>query len=242
MFSCYSGRVAASSTSASRVETVVERIRQDIFEGRYPPGSPLRELILARELSVSQATVREALQRLEYAGLVSRRANVGSTVTRLSPKDVRERVELRTILEVQAAWAAAERMGEAEFAELEARLAALESAVEANRYYESAQADLEFHRYIWQCSGNDTLCRHLELLIIPLFAFISILRSQGLERLLTVVEAHRPLIDALRSHDPRRIRAEFEKGATSAYALFVRNGPEQTVAAAFGLLDPPGRD
>jgi DNA-binding GntR family transcriptional regulator len=233
--------VAASSTAASRVETVVDRIRQDIFEGRYLPGSPLRELILARELSVSQATVREALQRLEYAGLVTRRANVGSTVTRLSPKDVRERVELRAVLEVQAAWAAAERMGEAEFTELEARLAALEAAVEANRYYESAQADLEFHRYIWQCSGNDTLCRHLELLIIPLFAFISILRSQGLERLGAVVETHRPLIEALRGRDPRRIRAEFEKGATSAYALFVGNGPEQTVAAAFGLLDPPDR-
>ena len=241
MFSCYSGPVAAACSSASRAETVSERIRQDIFEGRYPPGSHLRELILARELSVSQATVREALQRLEYAGLVTRRANVGSTVTRLSPKDVGERVELRTILEVQAAWAAAERMGDAEFAELERRLTALEAAVEANSYYESAQADLEFHRYIWQCSGNDTLCRHLELLIIPLFAFISILRSQGLERLVAVVEAHRPLIDALRSRDRQRIRTEFEKGATSAYALFVGNGPEQTVAAAFGLLEPPDR-
>jgi DNA-binding GntR family transcriptional regulator len=215
----------------------VTQLRQGVFEGRFPPGAPLRELTLARELSVSQATVREALQRLGHAGLVTRKPNIGATVTRLSPKDVRERVELRSMLEVKAAEAASQRMGSAEFEELERRLNTLNAAVEANRYYESAQADLEFHRYVWECSGNDTLRRHLELLVIPLFAFIAILRSQGLEHLVTVVEAHRPLISALRSGDPQEILTEFEKGATSAYALFLGNGPERAVCAAFGLLE-----
>jgi len=229
--------VAANPVSSSRVDAVVTQLRQGVFEGRYPPGTPLRELVLARELSVSQATVREALQRLEHTGLVTRKPNLGSTVTRLSPKDVQERVELRAILEVQAAWQASRRMKETEFAELERRLETLDAAVAANSYYESAQADLEFHRYIWECSGNDTLRRHLELLVIPLFAFISILRSQGLERLVTVVEAHRPLISALESGNPERIRTEFEKGATSAYSLFIGNGPERVVLSAFGFLE-----
>src|SRR3954453_3866906 len=110
-------------------------IREAIFQGRFPPGAPLRELTLARELSVSQATVREALQRLEHAGLVTRKPNIGATVTRLSPKDVRERVELRSLLEVKAAQAAALRMGNTQFEELERRLKALDTAVEANRYY-----------------------------------------------------------------------------------------------------------
>jgi len=215
----------------------VMQLRQGVFEGKFPPGTALRELVLARELSVSQATVREALQRLEHAGLVTRKPNVGATVTRLSPKDVRERVELRSMLEVQAALAAAQRIGGAEFEELERRLNALDSAVEANRYYEAARADLEFHRYVWECSGNETLRRHLELLVIPLFAFIAILRSQGLERLLAVVEAHRPLVTALRSGDPQQIQVEFERGATSAYSLFLKNGPEQAAVAAFGFLE-----
>jgi len=197
----------------------------------------LRELTLARELSVSQATVREALQRLEYTGLVTRKPNLGSTVTRLSPKDLRERVELRALLEVKAAEEAAVRMGEAEFAEMERRLAVLDAAVEDNRYYEASQADLEFHRYVWECSGNETLCRHLELLVIPLFAFVSILRSQGLERLVKVVEAHRPLVEALRSREAERIRAQFANGATSAYHLFLADGPERAVFAAFGYLE-----
>jgi DNA-binding GntR family transcriptional regulator len=229
--------VAATESSSSRVENVVTQLRQGVFEGRYPPGTALRELMLARELSVSQATIREALQRLEYSGLVTRKPNLGSTVTRLSPKDVRERVDLRAILEVKAALQASERMGDAEFDELDRRLAALEVDVKSDRYYEAAQADLDFHRYIWESAGNDTLCRHLELLTVPLFAFISILRSQGLQRLVTVVEAHKPLITALRSRDSSRICTEFQRGATSAYEAFLWDGPERAVVAAFGFLE-----
>src|SRR5215831_7499694 len=164
--------MVSSQTSSSRVDAVVMELRQGVFEGRYPPGTALRELTLARELSVSQATIREALQRLQYTGLVTRTPNVGSTVTRLSVKEVKERVELRALLEVMAALEAAPKMGDVEFTELERRLAALDSAVAADRYYEAAQADLQFHRYIWQCSGNETLSRHLELVTVPLFAFM----------------------------------------------------------------------
>jgi DNA-binding GntR family transcriptional regulator len=233
--------MASSETSSSRVEAVVTQLRQGVFEGRYPPGAALRELTLARELSVSQATIREALQRLQYTGLVTRTPNVGSTVTRLSVKEVRERVELRTLLEVKAALEARTHMGPAEFEELERRLAALETAVASDSYFEAAQADLEFHRYIWQCSGNETLCRHLELVTVPLFAFISILRSQGLERLVNTVEGHRPLVEALRSGSAKQIRVEFEKGATSAYGRFLEAGEGHAVLAAFGLLNPAAK-
>ena len=228
--------MAASATSSSRVESVAEQLRQGVFEGRFPPGTALRELTLARELAVSQATVREALQRLQYTGLVTRVPNVGSTVTRLSVKEVRERVELRAILEVKAALEASTRMGPPEFAELERRLEALEQAVNSDHYFEAAQADLEFHRYIWLCSGNDTIYRHLELVTVPLFAFMSIVRSQGLERLGNTLEGHRPLVDALRSGNAARVRDEFEKGATSAYGSFLE-AKQHAVLAALGLLD-----
>jgi DNA-binding GntR family transcriptional regulator len=229
--------MASSATSSSRVETVVTALRQGVFEGRYPPGTALRELTLARELSVSQATIREALQRLQYTGLVTRTPNVGSVVTRLSVKEVRERVELRTLLEVMAAIEACRHVGAEQFAELEARLAALEAAVVSDHYYEAAQADLQFHRYIWQCSGNETLCRHLELVSVPLFAFMSIVRSQGLERLVNTVEGHRPLVDALQSGDSGSIRVEFEKGAISAYGRFLEGDQGNALLAAFGLLE-----
>jgi DNA-binding GntR family transcriptional regulator len=222
---------------SSRASAVVTQLREEIMNGSRLPGTPLRELILAKELKVSQATVREALQRLEHSGLVTRKPNLGTTVTRLSPKDVRERVSVRVVLECLAAQAAAERMTDADLEELERRLEVLGAAVESNNYYEAAQADLEFHRHIWMCAGNDTLCRLLELVTVPLFAFAAMLRSHGLQRLTAVVAEHSPLIEALRSKDKAQIRDAFYKGATSSYESFLGDSGEMAVAKAFGFLE-----
>jgi DNA-binding GntR family transcriptional regulator len=233
----YSAGVKASEKSTSRVTEVASVVREAIYEGHHSPGTPLRELTLARSLHVSQATVREALRRLEHEGLVTRRENLGAVVTRLTPKDIRERLSLRALLEVVAARAASERMRDEHFEELERRLDALAQTLESNRYYASAQADLEFHRYVWQCSGNDTLCVVLEQLTVPLLAFISVLRSHDLHRLHDVVASHVPLVEALRSRDPLRIAEAFERGATASYEPFVEGRNPGLAAAAYGFLE-----
>lgn len=223
--------------TGSRAAEVTRQLRESILEGKLSPGTPLREMTLARELQVSQATIREALQRLEHTGLVTRRAHVGTFVTRLSPNDVKERVLLRVLLETRAAQAAAERMTPENFRELERRLAVLGECIETGRFYETAQADLDFHRYVWQCSGNETLCGLLELLTVPLLAFISILRHHGLHRIRDVVASHEPLVEALRSRDPQQIAQAFERGATSSYESFLRDDSPRMTAAAFGFLE-----
>ena len=226
-----------TTTRTDKASAVERQLREEIMNGSFMPGTPLRELTLAKSLGVSQATIREALQRLEYAGLVTRKPNLGTTVTRLSPKDVRERVAVRVVLESIAAQAAADRMTEADLEELERRLQVLGAAVACNNYYEAAQADLEFHRHVWRCAGNDTLCRLLELLTVPLFAFAAMLRSHGLQKLTAVVAEHSPLIAALRSKDPAQIRDAFYKGATSSYESFLGDSGEAAVAKAFGFLE-----
>lgn len=230
---------ARRTTTGSLAGEVVHRLLEDIFNGVYPPGERLRELRIAQELGVSQATVREALHQLESSGLVTRHSNVGTTVTRLTPKEIRERVELRVMLEVRAAFLAAGRMGEEEFAELERRLAALGSAIVRDSYYEAAQADLNFHRWVWKCSGNETLCRVLEQVAVPLFAFISVLRASGLQHLADVTAAHEPLVAALRSGDPVRIEEAFTRGATGFYEEFMVETPSSRRAQAFGMLERP---
>ena len=223
--------------NGSLAQQAVDRLREAIFDGAYPPGANLRELRIAREFGVSQATVREALQQLEAAGLVTRHPNVGTTVTRLTPKEVRERVELRAWLEVQAAQNAAGRMGEEEFAELERRLTALGSAIVRDSYHEAAQADLEFHRWVWKCSGNETLCRVLDQLTVPLLAFVSVLRANGLQHLADVTTAHEPLVAALRSRDRGLIQEAFTRGATSSYEEFMELTPSSRRAQAFGMME-----
>ncbi|MCW5964827.1 MAG: GntR family transcriptional regulator [Bryobacterales bacterium] len=228
---------AADNRNGSLVDYAADRLREAIFDGGYPPGSNLRELRIAKELGISQSTVREALQRLESAGLVTRQANIGTTVTRLTPQEVRERVELRVKLEVQAAQAASRLMGAAEFEQLEQRLAALSAAIVVDSYYEAVQADLEFHRCVWRCSGNRTLAMVLDHVTVPLLAFVSMMRASGLEHLVDVTAAHEPLIQALRTGDDTEIEQAFTKGATSFYEEFMGLNSATRRARAFGMMD-----
>lgn len=168
---------------------------------------------------------------------MTREANIGTTVTRLSPREVRERVELRVLLEVKAAQEAAKRMGEPEFEELQRRLDGLSKAIATDSYYEAVEADLDFHRYIWNCSGNYVLSRVLDQLTVPLMAFVSVMRATGLEHLPDVTAAHEPLVAALRSGDAAQIAEAFTRGATGFYEEFMNVTPSTRIARAFGMMD-----
>jgi DNA-binding GntR family transcriptional regulator len=47
-------------------------LRQRIADGELPPGAPLTELGLANEFGISRTPVREAMNRLQYDGLLER--------------------------------------------------------------------------------------------------------------------------------------------------------------------------
>jgi DNA-binding GntR family transcriptional regulator len=194
-----------------------DALRSAIYAGRFKPGDPVRELQLARELRVSQTTVREALLQLEHAGLVEREANRGTRITRLSDEDVRERVAVRIVLETQAAVEAAARLTAGDLAWLEKCKNQLAAAIRRNAYYEAAKADFAFHRLIWVASGNQTLCRILEDLTAPLFAFISVRLSETLTDLKKRVGSHDPIFEALKSRRPAAVRAAIREHLTAAY-------------------------
>lgn len=192
-------------------ERVLQAIRDAIFAGRYSPGDPLRELHLARELGVSQAPVREALVRLEHLGLVVRVPNTGTHVTRLTARQVQERLRLRRMLEAVAFQDAAARMTEADFAGLDDRLDALAHAIRENRYFDAAQADLDVHRHVWRCADDATLYDVLDRLTVPLFAFVSLKRMGEAQRLAEQTASHEVLVAALRAGDPDAIASALDE-------------------------------
>jgi len=84
------GLTAANRTAA----TIAGRV----LEGRYHPGSSLREMPLAEEMGVSRSTIREALRILERDGVVRIEAHRGASVTQLSPEELIEIYQVRTVL------------------------------------------------------------------------------------------------------------------------------------------------
>jgi DNA-binding GntR family transcriptional regulator len=201
-------------------QQVQQRVFDAILTGHFQPGDPLRELDLARDLRVSQATVREALLRLESTGLVVRVPNKETRVTKLSQEELRERMQVRVILEPEAAVEAATKLAENGFAELDQKLQMITKALAKNAYLELAQADLEFHRTIWR-AANETIFRILDNLTAPMFAFTAILRGADHEVLSGVVNAHEPIVEALRCNDPVAIRASVRNHIEASYGKFL---------------------
>jgi DNA-binding GntR family transcriptional regulator len=207
-------------------DDVFETLRDAIFSGRLKPGDPLRELRVAKELSVSQATVRDALVKLERFGLVVRVPNKETIVTRHSSREIGERVAIRATLEEMAFVEAADAMTEDDYATLEGKLRKVSDSFKRKEYFDAAQFDLDFHRYIWRRSGNETLAEMLDYLTTPLFAFISILRSAGAAELKDVVAPHEDLLAALRSKKAARIRQAVHEHIIGSYKGFLNSGVE----------------
>jgi len=225
--------------SASLRTLVVDSIREAIFSGKLAPGTPLRAFLLARDLGVSQATVREALLQLEHKGLVTTEPGLGIVVTKLSGKELRERVSLRILLESVAAYEAAGKMGPHDFTELDRRLREICKSAEQRLVFESAQADLEFHRYIWQKSGNESLYKMLDQFVAPFFAFASILRRNhpdNSQAPAALASKHQPIIEALRDGTPDAIRSAFRTALEGSYDPFFDSGEKNEGAVASGWL------
>lgn len=211
-------------------------IRDAIMSGELRPGDPVAELHVAREHGVSQATVREALVKLEHAGLVRRIHNIGTFVTQMSPREIQQRLRLRVMLEGLAGREAARLAQPHQHAELDRRLEAISRAVAANDYFESAQADLELHRAIWRCAADDILYQILDQVTVPLFAFVSMERQRLREKLSDAVLAHEPIVAALRARDAFATQEAIRVHIETSYAEFL--GPAYTYTLAAGQESP----
>jgi DNA-binding GntR family transcriptional regulator len=106
------------SERKTMTDAVYEQLKTAIIELRLPPGEPLREADIAQGLSVSKTPVREALARLEQDGLVELNSFRSAVVTEYTARDLQEIFELREIIEVAAARAAAESVSEQGLADL----------------------------------------------------------------------------------------------------------------------------
>jgi DNA-binding GntR family transcriptional regulator len=100
-------------------ELVFEFLRDAILSGRLRGGSHLIQDKIATELKVSRVPVREALLQLESEGLVRMEAHRGASVVWLSPDDIQEIFEIRSILVTAAIRRAVPRLTDEQIDRLE---------------------------------------------------------------------------------------------------------------------------
>jgi DNA-binding GntR family transcriptional regulator len=210
-----------SVRDASLSTQAFEILKNAIFTGKLMPGEPLRELVLARALKVSQATIREALFQLEQIGLVVREPNRGTRVKRLSREEFIHRFAIRIELEGMAMIEAAPRLNEEDFAVLERLAEEAEREANRNDYLKSGQADLRFHQYVWDRSGNPILSQTLNQLTAALFVFSLRIYREAQRQLSPGASPHQELVDALRTGDPNTIRKAIRQHTDAHYNRFL---------------------
>ena len=130
---------------------LAERLRADIDEGTWEPGTPLRQEELADRYQVSRIPVREALQLLQSQGLVVVAPNRGAFVAAPDADEVEEIFDMRLMLEAHLLAAAVPRHNHKSTARLEAIQQELE--LEDTRAGWLA-GDRRFHEALYEPAGK----------------------------------------------------------------------------------------
>lgn len=207
----------------SLVDATIATLRHQIASGSWEVGDRIPpESRLAEQLTVSRGTIREAIRVLSHAGMlevrqgdgtyVRRRIDPGECMRRIDRAGLREHLEVRRALEVEAARLAAERRTEAD-------LSRLHSTLDVRRDVEHAQdpdsdiplqsfvdRDLQFHLTVTDAAHN------------PVLSELYGLFSESIRRhIVTAVRdtalpdpshaAHLRIVDAIADRDPERAAA-----------------------------------
>ncbi len=115
----------------SMVEQTCAILRERIRLGEIPPGTRLRQEVLAEELGISRTPLREAMRLLAADGLVVLEPNRGAVVVELSHDDRVAFWEARLALEPAAARMGAQRRAASGVTAMEAAIADQRASVEA---------------------------------------------------------------------------------------------------------------
>jgi DNA-binding GntR family transcriptional regulator len=183
-------------------EIVYDTIREAIQIGRYTPGQRLIADELAQELGTSRMPVREALRRLEVAGLVSITPHRGAVVSELSAQEIVEIYHIRAVLEGLAARLAASLLPSADIDRLNALIEEMEGAAATGPDLDHVlRSNREFHIAIWQAAHAPRLQEILENLYDASHRFRNIsIALPG--RLTQIFQEHRQIVQALAAGDP----------------------------------------
>ncbi len=101
-------------------DQVAARLRTMLIEGHIAPGAKLNERELAERLRVSRTPLREAIKLLAAEGLVDLLPNRGAVAVKLGETDVLHSFEVLAGLEGMSGVLAAQRITDAELAEIRA--------------------------------------------------------------------------------------------------------------------------
>lgn len=128
-----------------------------IAVGELKGGKRINESALALKLGISRGPIREACRTLEQTGLLRSEINRGFFVREISMKEALDIYDLRAHLSWMAGRLAALAITPAQLEEMDAMVARMEEAAEANDMGWYYPLNVEFHTRIVEIADNHKL-------------------------------------------------------------------------------------
>ncbi|QEC46534.1 GntR family transcriptional regulator [Baekduia soli] len=188
-------------------DDVVALLRDRIYRGDYPPGTPLRQEGLAEELGVSRTPLREAFRTLAGEGLLQVVPGRGVRVTSLDLPRVRAAYEVREVLEGLAARTAAGRGAPGLAPLFTDTLTRQHEAIARDDFATYTNENVRFHHAIWAAARNEFVDAQEHILRLTAQLLVP-------ERVVPITIAgdavghHERIAEAILAGDARRAEAE----------------------------------
>lgn len=136
-------------------------IHEAIMNGDLPAGSRLRVRDLAEQVGTSVLPVREAIRRLEEAGLAERSPHKGAVVKGLTLEELVHVYDLRRLLEVEAARLGAANISSEDCDKMQVEYDLMRRAIADGRVIALLDHDEALLTILYNASGNPV---HLEMI------------------------------------------------------------------------------
>lgn len=194
--------MAYEMNTMSKKEQAYQAIKQAIIAGQLESAKIYSITELSETFGLGRTPAREALVILASEGLIDPIPRSGYQVTSLSMRDMLEIFHLRSVLEVEGAGLAAERITDGDIHILEEnnhqeRELAFSSYSDlaAQSYRKGYDLNLEFHLTIARASGNKRLANLVEKLLNELE------RVLAYDPYLAEPQQHAEIIEGLKRRD-----------------------------------------
>lgn len=207
-------------SGASASEYAFKRLLESIGDGSLAAGAKITEMQLSELVGVSRTPLRDAVRRLEDAGVLVRSAGRGLRVASMSLEEMLRLSRLREALEGLLVRYVAERQASSKIS-----LSRLEQIVRDMQAVDPEtglplllRLGWDFHREISVLSGDPLAVRMLEQVMISFERYRHLIDSQ--QRPYEIVQEHVAILDAIRAGDGDAAEGLIRKHLQQARALY----------------------
>ncbi len=207
--------------SPSLTVQVMDYVRGAVIDGSMAPGSWHSVYQLSDQLGISRSPVRDALLRLEEAGLVEFARNRGFRVVETTAGDVAEIFGVRLGIEPVAAFRAALDRTDDQIAEADALVMKMEHCAGEQNEEDFFTHDRALHRLIMTAGATlrgadlvDRLRVHTRILGASTAGTSRSFRD--------IIEEHQPIVEAIRRGSAEIARASMREHLTITGKLLLR--------------------